>query len=331
MWPRLTCFIVMIGPILGSEGDVRAEIRSELRERSYLVSGKSAMEVAAFMRRRPFRGDYGPAIANIRPRYSFTFKTEQSKNHCRVTRFNLKIDFTMTLPKARQEPVFDRRTLSAWRSLRGFTRRHELGHRKIYLGCAKRLERAVLSLRPRKCGGMGWKIRKLLNEEKKACKPSRGERIGFFHQIRSATNAGLGGEQHEAAGDKGRRLEITAFAQPFGNILVGRAFAARNRDMRNVFAPLCRQLQPLQDPLLFGLQFGQFRAWFNPCPDSMRLAVAEGAEASQPDLDRIATDAVQRIDDLVGGAVIDITDETQGQMIVFRIDPAGTPKASPEH
>lgn len=170
MWPRLTCFIVMLGPILGSEGDARAEIRSELRERSYLVSGKSAMEVAAYMRRRPFRGDYGPAIANIRPRYTYTFKTEQKENHCRAVRFKLKIDFTMTLPKARQETMFDPGTRSAWRSLRGFTRRHELVHRKIYLGCAKRLERAVLSLRPRTCGGIGWKIRKLLHEEKKACK-----------------------------------------------------------------------------------------------------------------------------------------------------------------
>jgi len=167
---RLTYFIVMLGPILGSDDDVRAEIRTELRERSYMVSGKSAMEVAAFMRRRPFRGDYGPAIANIRPRYAFTFKTDQRTSHCRVTRFSFKIDFTMTLPKARQETKFDGRTLSAWRSLRGFTRRHELVHRKIYLGCAKRAERAVLALRPRYCRGMGRKIRRLLNAEKKACK-----------------------------------------------------------------------------------------------------------------------------------------------------------------
>jgi len=167
---QLTFLIVILGPILGSGDLARAEIRSELRERSYVVSGKSAMEVAAYMRRRPFRGDYGPAIANIRPRYAFTFKTDQRRDHCRVSQFRLSIDFTMTLPKARNRQAFNRRTLSAWRSLRGFTRRHELTHRKIYLGCAKRMERAALKLRPRYCGGIGWQIRKILKEEKRACK-----------------------------------------------------------------------------------------------------------------------------------------------------------------
>ncbi|MCK7612289.1 DUF922 domain-containing protein [Roseibium sediminicola] len=167
---RMTFLIVMLVPILGSGDHARAEIRSDLKEKSYLVSGTSAMAVAAFMRRRPFRGDYGPAIANIRPRYTHTFKTDQRKDHCRVTDFRLSIDFTMTLPKARNRQAFDRRTLSAWRSLRGFTRRHELVHRKIYLGCAKRMEWAVLKLRPRYCGGIGRQIRMILNEEKKACK-----------------------------------------------------------------------------------------------------------------------------------------------------------------
>lgn len=167
---RMMFLIVMLGPILGSGAGVRAEIRSDLHEKSYLVSGTSAKDVAAFMRRRPFRGDYGPAIANIRPRYTHTFKTEQRKDHCRVTGFRLSIDFTMTLPKARNRRAFDRRTLSAWRSLRGFTRRHELVHRKIYLGCAKRMEQAVLKLRPRYCGGIGWQVRNIMNEEKRACK-----------------------------------------------------------------------------------------------------------------------------------------------------------------
>lgn len=166
----MTLFIVMFGPVFGSGEAVRAEIRSDLRERSYLVSGNTAKDVAAFMRRRPFRGDYGPAIANIRPRYAFTFKTEQHDNHCRVHRFQLTIDFTMTLPKARNRKAFDRRTLSAWRSLRGFTRRHELGHRKIYLDCARRVERTVLKARSRHCSGMGWTIRKILNESRKTCR-----------------------------------------------------------------------------------------------------------------------------------------------------------------
>ena len=167
---QMTFLFVMLGPVLGSVEIARAEIRSDLQEKSYVVSGKSAKDVAAFMRRRPFRGDYGPAIANIRPRYTFTFKTDQRRDHCRVTRFQLSIDFTMTLPKARHRQAFDRRTLSAWRSLRGFTRRHELVHRTIYLGCARRVERTVLKLRPRYCGGIGWQIRKVLNAEKRACR-----------------------------------------------------------------------------------------------------------------------------------------------------------------
>ncbi|MHA7775910.1 DUF922 domain-containing protein [Roseibium sp. M-1] len=166
----MTIFIVLIGPILGSGDISRAEIRSDLTEKSYVVRGTSAMEVAAFMRNRPFRGDYGPAIANIRPRYSYTFKTEKKQAQCRITQFRFQIHFTMTLPKARNEKAFDKRTRSAWRSLRSFTRRHEMVHRRIYLDCARDMERKVMKLRPRSCGGIDWQIRRIVNDGKKACR-----------------------------------------------------------------------------------------------------------------------------------------------------------------
>lgn len=121
------------------------------------------------MRSHPFRGDYGAAIANIRPRYSFDAKTKMVKGMCRVSRFRLQVDFTLTLPHAVERKSFDRRTERSWRSLKSFMRRHELVHRRKYLTCAKAMERKVMKLRTKSCWSLDRKIKDVLRTEKVAC------------------------------------------------------------------------------------------------------------------------------------------------------------------
>ncbi|MBD1546823.1 DUF922 domain-containing protein [Roseibium aggregatum] len=183
---RITAPIAAAAVLLLGAGDIlRAEIIQKTVERKYTVYGKTAADVAAYMRDRPFHGDSGAAIANIRPKYSFDFKTKKSGASCKADRFRLRIQFTLTLPYAAQESSFDRRTKSRWKSLQRFVRGHEAVHKKIYLSCARQLERDVRKLRPEFCGSLNRDIARLIRESKKECEKKQ---LAFDRrQLRSLT------------------------------------------------------------------------------------------------------------------------------------------------
>ncbi len=110
--------------------------RSEMRD--YRVYGKTARELVNYMRRRPFRGDNGPAMANIRPKYRLNMKTERRGSSCKLKHSSLDIRFVITLPKAMQLSSQSRQTRRAWTRFRAFTKRHEEVHRRLYVKCARR-------------------------------------------------------------------------------------------------------------------------------------------------------------------------------------------------
>ncbi|WP_394701388.1 DUF922 domain-containing protein [uncultured Roseibium sp.] len=138
------------------------------------------------MRDRPFRGDNGPAIANIRARYSYDFKTKKDQNSCRVDRFRMRVGFTLTLPRATQESSFDRKTKRRWKSLQQFIRRHEGVHRKIYLSCARQMEREVKKVRPKVCQFLNREIGRIVREGKKTCEDK--QRAFDRRELRRLTN-----------------------------------------------------------------------------------------------------------------------------------------------
>ena len=61
---------------------------------------------------------------------------------------------------------------------------------------------------------------------------SRGQRIGFFHDIRAAAARGLGGQKDETADREGRGLEIAAQGQIGSDIGLAGAAQARQGDVR---------------------------------------------------------------------------------------------------
>ena len=207
---RITAPIAVAAVLLvGADNIARAEIIHKTVERAYRVHGKSARDVAAYMRDRPFRGDNGPAIANIRARYSYDFKTRKDKNSCRVGRFRLRVNFTMTLPQATQQASFDRKTKRRWKSLQGFIRRHEGVHKKIYLSCARQMEREVKKLRPKACQSLNREIGRIVREAKKTCEDK--QRAFDRRELRRLTNHGFF-KQARAERDRNRR-KLTAGAQ----------------------------------------------------------------------------------------------------------------------
>lgn len=170
------------GPLFLAGPAAHAEISARTIERDYRVRGLNARTLVSYMRRRPFAGDNGPAMANIRPRYDLKVETAAGEGRardtrkaarargCRVDKVSLSIRFTMTLPHAVQESRLDHRTKRAWRSFRSFTRRHEETHRRIYLRCARGfLRKAAAMSSQNSCYRLKREVRRLLDREDKAC------------------------------------------------------------------------------------------------------------------------------------------------------------------
>ena len=148
--------------------------RTEIRD--YRVYGKTPAELVRYMKRRPFRGDNGPAMANIRPKYGLKLKTLSTRavkgakrSGCKVASISLDIRFVMTLPKAMQSAKQSSNTRHAWRSFRSFAKRHEEQHRRIYMGCAKSFLGKARKMTGRSCAHVKQQVNKLLKKEEKAC------------------------------------------------------------------------------------------------------------------------------------------------------------------
>lgn len=84
----------------------------------------------------------------------------------------------------------------------------------------------------------------------------------------------------------------------------------------------------MQDAFLFGLQLRKGCGWLDAGPNRMRFAIAERPQAIQLDYDRPPPDPVERLHYFIGRTIIDIADKAQGDVVIFRIYPAGAPKTA---
>ena len=163
----ITGAVVVAGLVL-STVTAFAGVTSTTSQRYYSVSGTSKASLASKMRNNPFRGDGGGAIANIRPNYSLDVRTIKTGSKCKVSEANLRIRFTLTLPRAR-ESAMSAGTRTFWRSFVSFARRHEQRHRDIYLQCARNFVAKAQRLSGPNCAALKTKARRLLAAEERAC------------------------------------------------------------------------------------------------------------------------------------------------------------------
>lgn len=159
----LTCLLAL-APNLACAG-----VSSTTQIASYRVGGATASDLVSYMRRNPFHGDRGGAVANIRPNYSLSIVTRQSGGACRASAVNLRIRFVMTLPSAANASRMSPATRSAWNGFVAFARRHEERHRSIYLQCAGSFVTKAERLTGSNCMALNASIRRLLESEKRAC------------------------------------------------------------------------------------------------------------------------------------------------------------------
>ncbi|MCB1508063.1 MAG: DUF922 domain-containing protein [Hyphomicrobiaceae bacterium] len=165
---------VLIGALMAVPGVFAGPAQAQrltdrLEERAYRVRGLTARTLVGYMRAYPFPGDYGAAMANIRPRYDLRVETQSHGAECRVRRVDLDIHFVMTLPEAVQEDALGRTARRHWQRFSRFARAHELYHRQIYLGCARRFLRAARRMREAGCRALERAVRQALSASEEAC------------------------------------------------------------------------------------------------------------------------------------------------------------------
>ena len=174
-----------------------AEVRTTTSTRAYTVGGSTASGLVSYMRSHPFAGDYGDAVANIRPSYNLSVATAPGKSGCRASKVTLKVHFTITLPRARSTSGMAASTRSAWNAFAAYARQHEDVHKRIYIQCANNFVAKAQRVTGPSCATVQASVRRLLEAEKRACETrnraydrSERKRVAGMSLFRMASSRG---------------------------------------------------------------------------------------------------------------------------------------------
>jgi predicted secreted Zn-dependent protease len=75
----------------------------------------------------------------------------QTPDGCAIRNYQLKLTFTMRLPRLKSGLPMSPDLRSRWASFDKFVRAHEAGHRSIWMSCASGVEARVRAIRARSC------------------------------------------------------------------------------------------------------------------------------------------------------------------------------------
>jgi predicted secreted Zn-dependent protease len=166
---RIGVLVIAAGLSVIATATGEAGVRSSTEFRAYRVGGTTAGGLVSYMRRKPFPGDNGPAVANIRPHYTLSVDTTFGDAVCSVKDIDLNIAFVMTLPRARAPGAFSPATRSAWNGFVDFATRHEETHRTIYVDCASDFTAKASALVAANCAKLRGDIDAMFKTANRAC------------------------------------------------------------------------------------------------------------------------------------------------------------------
>lgn len=146
-----------------------AGVTSSSQINPYWVGGSTASDLINYMRNRPFHGDRGDAVANIRPSYTLSVTGKQAGASCRALDVGVKVRFVVTIPRARNASGMSPATLSAWNGFVAFATRHENQHKSIYLQCANEFVAKAMRMTAPSCFALNANVRSQFEAAKRAC------------------------------------------------------------------------------------------------------------------------------------------------------------------
>ena len=134
----------------------------------YSISGDTPGEIYTTLVKR------GPRVGGVKAYAATTAVSSQSgqmiqDEFCTIDDYKFKIDFTIKLPKLRNESALTGTTKTDWKKFSSFLKIHEETHRSIWLACANELEAKVHAIKARSCADLNKKTTKLWEQMRVSC------------------------------------------------------------------------------------------------------------------------------------------------------------------
>lgn len=149
--------------------EAQAKPSQSTKYKFYTITGDSPVEIYSAMIRR------GPDVNGVNAYASTSATSSQSGQliaqgkSCRVNDYQFRIDFTINLPKLKNEGALNGALASKWGQFKGFLKAHEEQHKSIWLACARDLETKVRALRTSDCKTLDKKAAQMWKNMRTAC------------------------------------------------------------------------------------------------------------------------------------------------------------------
>ena len=116
----------------------------------YTISGNTPGAIYTTLVKR------GPRVGGVKAYAATTAVSSQSGQliqgkYCSLEDYRFKIDFTIKLPKLKNEAALKGATRTDWKKFSSFLKTHEETHRSIWLACAAALETKVKAIKTKSC------------------------------------------------------------------------------------------------------------------------------------------------------------------------------------
>ena len=156
-----------IGSVLYGMQSAQAQPPTVTKIKYYTVNATTAESLDQQMiSRGPVHGP-GRAYANIVARPDYAGQLVQGRT-CKLENFTVTAQFTMTLPKLGGGAKLSRDLAARWESFQGFVRRHEEGHRAIWIETMDKAQRRISGLSAPTCPHLQAQIDGVFQEEWRA-------------------------------------------------------------------------------------------------------------------------------------------------------------------
>lgn len=134
----------------------------------YSIAGNSAPEIYRAMVQR------GPRVEGVKAYATTTAVSSQSGRllqgqNCSLEGYSVNIDFTIKLPRLKNETALRGPAQSQWRSFSAFLKAHEEQHRAIWMGCRTEMQSKVASLQVKSCSDLNAQTARLWQQVSQAC------------------------------------------------------------------------------------------------------------------------------------------------------------------
>jgi len=134
----------------------------------YTISGNTPGAIYTTLVRR------GPRVGGVKAYAATTAVSSQSGQltqgkYCSLENYKFKIDFTIKLPRLKNEAALKGTTKADWKKFSSFLKIHEETHRRIWLACAAALETKVKAIQTSSCAELNEKSTKLWERMRASC------------------------------------------------------------------------------------------------------------------------------------------------------------------